>query len=70
MPPAGFEPKVSAGEWPQTYALCHVIVPKFKVTCSVLRSYFGNLLSHTPCPTLYTSVSGRLAPLVHTLGPR
>ena len=21
MPPVGFEPKISAGEWPQTYAL-------------------------------------------------
>jgi hypothetical protein len=23
MPPVGFEPTISAGEWPQTYALDH-----------------------------------------------
>ena len=46
MPPVGFEPTVSAGEWPQTHALDR------EATGTGLIDFRSNQLITTPCTIL------------------
>ena len=39
MPPVGFEPTISAGERPQTYALDHAATENGKITFNISSNY-------------------------------
>ena len=71
---AGFEPIISASKWPQTDALVRTAIGTGHVTLLFLNLKLPVQYLETSCHTRRvphsTRVSGRLAPLIHTLSSR